>query len=253
MHGHVTGLKQCPACAHPDETLDHLFYCRHPALVRARAQALQSVRQKGKSLHMLQIFVETFFGMLTTYFADEEYTIRRRNKRLNEAIEAQKLIGTQFLPRGFFAIHWYHALESLKCEHADWKLANFLFHIWTEVTNSIWTARNEIVHYGNNLSRQADESRIDRRLTWFYLNHREVLAHTDYRLVRFDIEALHTMTLASKRERLRQLEVAEATYKIEKQARDAGQQIITRFFVSKKIREEGITQVEAPDSGEESA
>ena len=73
-----------------------------------------------------------------------------------------------------------------------------------------------------------------------------MLARTDYGMVRFDIEAIHTMTLASKRERLRQLEVAEATYAIEKQARDAGQQIITRFFVSEKIREKGI--ILAPDS-----
>lgn len=41
MFGHITGLKQCPACAHPDETLAHLvFHCSHPALVRKRTETL---------------------------------------------------------------------------------------------------------------------------------------------------------------------------------------------------------------------
>jgi len=137
------------------------------------------------------------------------------------------------LPRGYFAKQWLSVLESFRCEHADRKLASLIYIIWTEVTNNIWIARNDIVHHGNNLNRQRDESRIDRSLIWYQRNKREALARVDYGLTAYDIDALHTLTLASKRERLRQLRVAKAAFDIEKTMAGKGQHTITWYFTTK--------------------
>ena len=64
------------------------------------------------------------------------------------------------------------------------------------------------MHHSNNLTWQADKSRLDSQLLWYKHNRQEVLSRLDYRLVLYDAEALHTLTIASKRERVRQLDIA---------------------------------------------
>jgi hypothetical protein len=233
MYGHITGLQQCPACTHTDETLDHLFHCRNPALVRSRTSALTALIKKGKTLRLPFTFTDTIRGMLLAYFDEQDYEPTRSNRYLRDAIEAQTQIGIHLLPRGYFAKQWLSVLESFRCEHADRKLASFIYFIWTEVTDTIWRTRNDIVHHGTNLNRLQDESRIDRSLIWFQRNKREALARTDYGLTTYDIDALHILTLASKRERLRQLQVAKAAFDIEKTMAGKGQHTITRYFTTK--------------------
>ena len=113
--------------------------------------------------------------------------------------------------------------------------------IWTEITDNIWKARNDLVHHGNNLTKMAEESRIDKRLIWYHTNKQEVLARVDYGLTTYDTDALHTMTLTSKRERIRQLDVAKSAFDIEKSMRDKGQHTITRFLVPKHSQGEATT------------
>ena len=247
MYGHVTGLQQCPACTHQDETLDHLFHCQHPALTRTRETALTTLVQKGKTLRIPHIFTDTIRGMLWAYFNEQDYNPPQRNQLLIEAVNAQKLIGLHLVPRGYLAKHWLRALQSL-CEHAERKLASLIYFIWIEITDSLWKARNDIVHHGNNLNRQADESRIDRSLIWYHTNKQEVLARVDYGLVAYDIEALHTLTLASKRERLRQLDTAKSAFDIEKSIRATGQHTITKFLLPKQPRHDSSGS-EHPQTG----
>ena len=112
MYGHVTGLQQCPACTHTDETLDHLFHCRHPALVRSRTSALAALVKKGATLRLPFTFTDTIRGMLLVYFNEQEYKSTRTNRYLNDAIEAQHRIGIHLLSRGYFVKQWLYVLES---------------------------------------------------------------------------------------------------------------------------------------------
>lgn len=240
MYGHVMGLQQCPACTHTDETLDHLFHCTHPKLKRVRSASLKKTLEKGRELKIPRLVMEAFCGLLRAYFDGTEYTPQLGNRHIRDAANAQKDIGLRFLPRGFLTTKWRTALEALHCDHATTKLSKLVLFIWTDVTNAIWTERNDIVHHGNNLNRQADESRVDRRLTWYKMNCQEVLARTDFRLTSFDLESLHTMPLPIKRERLRQLDIAKAAHELECKLQVKGQQMITRFFISSKLKEDGV-------------
>lgn len=241
MRGHITGLTQCPTCTQQDETLDHLFHCKHPALTRTRNEALVKTMKKGAELRIPRAFMETLCGLLRAYFEGKTYTPYRRCATLTAAINVQNEIGVRYLPRGFLAKHWHRALETLHCEHADRKLATLTYFIWTDLTLGVWKARNDVVHYSNNLNRQADESRLDRRLLWYKHNRQEVLSRLDYRLVSYDADGLHTLTIASKRERLRQLDVAKASFELEQKLAVQGQQMITRYFISKTLATEGGT------------
>lgn len=170
-------------------------------------------------------------GLLEEYFTGQTYTTTNRNQSIDEAILAQRQIGLDFLPRGsFLALHWQRAIETLRCKHVERMLAHFLFFIWTEVTLKIWEARNDIVHRGNNLTRQADESRVDRQQGWYKFNHQDALARTDFRLTNYNPDELHLMTLATKKERVRQLEIARKAHALECAARAKGQHTITRFL-----------------------
>ena len=241
MHGHVTGVQQCPACAHPDETLDHLFHCTHPALMRSRDQTLTSVRSKGRALGITAIVVQAICGLIFEYYYGTPYVMKRRNNAVEAAIEEQRNIGIQFIPRGYLGKQWRQTLLAMNCENADRKLATFLYSVWVDSTDAIWRARNDIVHHGNNLNRQADESRIDRRLRWFKFNHQDVLARTDFHLTHYNPDELHVMPLAIKRERLRQLDIAQKAYALECKLKDAGLQKITRYFKTKQSMTETST------------
>ena len=103
----------------------------------------------------------------------------------------------------------------------------------------MWRARNDIVHHGSNHTRQADESRIDRQLIWFKNNYTMSIARTDFRLASYDVDSLHTLTLQSKRERLRQLNVAKAAFELEQTITAQGQQMITRYFIARHTQTNG--------------
>ena len=170
--------------------------------------------------------------LLQEYFTGKTY--EPTQDIVGEAVAAQRAIGLQYLPQGIFAIQWRHALESRSCDHADRKLASFIYMMWTEIVDKIWRARNEIVHHGNNLNRQVDESHIDRRLRWYKDHHQDILAHQDFNLTAYDLCELHILTLASKREHLRQLDIAKKRYSIETQLWAKGQRVITQYFSSTK-------------------
>ena len=78
--------------------------------------------------------------------------------------------------------------------------------------------------------RQADESRVDRQQGWYKFNHQDALARTDFRLTNYDLDELHLMTLATKKERVRQLEIARKAPALECAARAKGQHTITRLL-----------------------
>lgn len=229
MQGHITGLQQCPGCKHTDETLDHLFHCRHPTLIKTRTKIFKTTSTKCTQLKLPRIFIQGLCGVIRAYFDKTDYT-HNDNIHIAAAVHAQKRIGFQYLLRGFIVSKWQQALEALHCEYVDRKLTNLLYFIWFEITHVLWRARNDIVHHGSNLNRQADESRIDRQLTWFKYNYMTTIASTDFRLASYDVDSLHTLTLQSKRERLHQLNVAKAAFDLELTITAQGQQVITRYF-----------------------
>ena len=231
MQGHMTGNRQCPACAHPDETLDHLLQCPHPSLVRIRKDTLATAMKKGQKLGIHRNVLTALCHLLREYFTGETY--EPTNDTIQKAVTEQRAIGIQYLPRGILTMQWRYALDSLNCDNSDRKIASFLFIIWTEIVDTIWRARNDIVHHSNNLNRQADASRIDRCLRWYGNHYRDVLARQDFKLVDYGIDDLYVMTLASKRERLRQLDLAKKAHDIEINVRAGGQNAITQYFAPK--------------------
>ena len=165
MHGHLTGNRQCPACAHPDETLNHLLQCPHPSLLRIKTDTLNAALKKGQKLGIHKYVLTALCHLLTEYFTGEAY--EPTHDSIREAVTEQRAIGIQYLPRGILSVQWRHALDSLNCDNSDRKIASFIYIMWTEIVDKVWKARNDIVHRGNNLNRQADESRIDRELRWY--------------------------------------------------------------------------------------
>ena len=159
MQGHMTGNRQCPACAHPDKTLSHLLHSPHPSLVRIRKDTLDTALKKGQKLGIHRSVLMALCHLLRECFTGEIY--EPTQDIIGEAVTALRAIGLQYLPRGLLALQWRHALDSLNCVNSDRKLALFVYVMWTEIVDKIWRARNDIVHRSNNLNRQADESRID--------------------------------------------------------------------------------------------
>ena len=64
MQGHATGVTQCPCCPHPDETLEHLFECTNPKLMKQKDTLINELRSKGKAKGIPSAIMEALCRML---------------------------------------------------------------------------------------------------------------------------------------------------------------------------------------------
>jgi len=147
------------------------------------------------------------------------------------ASSAQLNIGLNFLPRGYPSSQWIGAMEAHGCTHAERKLANMIFFLWVEVTDSIWRVRNELVHKTKNLNDMAQEGIINDQLRWYLSNYRTALSRHDYKLLnRINVEELDLIPLRTKRQWIHHLKIAQQAFDIEKSTLEPGQQLLTRYF-----------------------
>lgn len=231
MQAHMTGAAQCPSCSCPDETLDHIFHCRHPLLLSKREELLEHLRKKGLKPGIPRPVLDALLVLLLSYFTETPPPIEFASSIISKAALAQITIGLQFLPRGFLTTCWINALESHGCPHPHRALASLIYFLWIEVTDSIWRLRNNITHDGMNLNTLAQERDTTDKLQWFATNYREVLAPHDFKLVEtFLLQPTDALTFRIKRQWLVHLETAQAAHAAHLLQPVRGQQLLTWYF-----------------------
>ena len=132
--------------------------------------------------------------------------------------------------RGFLAAKWVDAIEASGSNHPERRMATLQRLIWAEWVEPIWKTRNDILHGGTNQTNREENDRLAERMLW-YMNHKEeVLTHHDQFLARFDMITVNKLRRKTKREWVRQLDVARLAYEREKHQKGLGQSTLHRYF-----------------------
>ena len=229
MHGHSTGITVCPCCGNPDETMDHLLQCESPQMRRTRSEAYICFRKKCAALNLpLQPFTALMSYIRHAFLGEE---LEEASTTLTRATYSQQAtVGSTMLLRGFITKRWAALFSRYGTPLPTHLLSKILRFIWSDLIGPVWTARNDTLHNSVNKLQSLEQDTLNTRLQWFLENGLDAISFHDQFLLSFSVEDIDTMTLHIRRERCRQLEVAQQAYRIEKTQRKRGQTTITSFF-----------------------
>lgn len=227
MHGHSTGVTQCPGCPNVDETLDHLLQCPHPLLVEARKDGIRAIFTKGKELRLPHRFLISFIRYIR--LAIDGTRPRPLEQCSHAAYKTQNRIGPLMLLRGFIAQEWIRLLVELGVDKAERKAALLVCQLWESLVTSIWKIRNRILHDNTNFTAELTHTQLGDRLLW-YLQHQDVLSREDRQLARYTREEVEAMDYRTMKAWIRHLDVARDAWTRERAILETGQRLITQFF-----------------------
>ena len=240
---HITGVNQCPGCPCNDETIHHLFVCPHARMVETRTKAFKQMLKLGRKAKIKRSVIEAVCHVMKEECAGtDRYILPTHAPAIRDAIDEQRRIGMPLMMRGFLAKKWFDAIETSGSKHPERRMIALQRMLWIEWVEPIWHTRNDILHGGHNNTNDAESQRLADRLLW-YRSHREnLLAHHDQSLARFDLTSIQKMRRGTRRECVRQLDIARVAYEKEKFQIGQGQSTLHRYF--------GIADVTADPSAE---
>ena len=224
----MTDIAHCPGCSDEDETFDHLFHCPHPLLASAREEIISALRKKGLKRHIPRPFLDCITTIFTTHFATTRQDTPG-HPQLATALEAQSRIGTDMFFRGYLAAAWTIALEDLGADHPPRVMLWLLRFIWFDCVDTLWRARNNILHHHKNEHDLMVDSRNFDTLHWF-LNNSEALNTRDRYLLTFSPTDIPLMAPCTKHELVRLLNTACDLHSMESASRGKDQSALTDFF-----------------------
>lgn len=231
MQAHITGIKQCPCCTSPDETMDHLHQCPHKDLTEKREILLTKFRKKGLQLDIPRAIMDAIIGTLQAHSHDE--VVRpAEHASIVAAVLSQQQIGTHLLFRGFLAKEWETALDDFSVDHSRRKLVGLLKALWIDYTDQIWRNRNEVTHLRQNNTQQAEEQTWTAKLHWF-LHNPHVITQKDQFLLNYTTDDIQNMSGRTRKKMVQNLETVQKALEAEALQRAQGQGVITSYF--KKI------------------
>lgn len=152
-----------------------------------------------------------------------------------EAFQSQMDIGQHLLIRGFLSIEWLHLLTHAGYTRPDNAIIKLILFIWDKIVHPIWTTRNTLLHKLQNLTTSAAKAQLTSRLHWFLNNKHTALARRDFFLARYTGDEINCMKIHTKKECLRHLEAAHASWEIECLQCQKGQSVITTFFTRQTV------------------
>ena len=246
MHGHTTGITQCPGCGQPDETMDHLFQCTNKILMEKKDNLINIVRSKGLKLGVPRVLMEAICRMLYDFVHAREPVIPD-HPGIAEAVQSQLRVGMNLLPRGFLSATWYDLMHDFGVPYPERKLSGILKLLWFEFTQILWQNRNEILHKQQNMTQQMDNESMVSKLTR-YLADPLVLAPRDQFMLHYTEDDIQRMTCYKRKRLVENLERLEKIYTKERMLREKGQRSIWDYFT----RRDSTTDMAETDTHNES-
>ena len=172
----------------------------------------------------------------------DRYILPTHAPATRDVIDEQGRIGMSLMMRGFLAKKWFEAIEASGSKHPERRMVALQRMMWIEWVEPIWHTRNDILHGGHNNTNDAESQRLADKMLWYRSHKEDLLAHHDRSLARFDLTSIQKMRRNTRRECVRQLDIARVAYEREKFQVGQGQPTLHRYF--------GIADVTADPSAE---
>ena len=245
---HITGIKQCPGCSQPDETVEHVFRCPNPLMKKRRKEIVADLRKKRGKNKIPKSAMGILIDMVSHVFQGKRlFDSSKYDGRQQKVIASQQAIGLHLLPRGYVSTEWYTHLKFLGVSNPKRRVDSMLKMIWHDIFDPLWDQRNRILHDETNKYNVAEDKALSTRLTWYVRNKHSLLAYQDHFLANHDVNNLHRMRRATKREWIRHLDKAKLAYENERRQRASSQNVIIRYYRSTTSTAVGAPGTLAPD------
>ena len=230
---------QCPGCACPNETTNHVFVCSNHTMKRKRREIVAALRKKGLRKHVPRSIEKALTEFIAEHFPEASPLGMPHDLPIRKAMAAQRRVGLDMLLRGFIVKEWRDAAKALGVSNPDRTAASILRFLWEDICRPLWDIRNDILHRGRNNAKAAEDSTLAEALLWYSQHKHEVLPAHDHHLADFDAADLHRMPSRVRRARKHRLDTARKAHSIERQQRQSNQTVITRWL---------LPRVTAPDT-----
>ena len=231
MRQHITGISQCPGCPCGDETIRHVFQCPNERMIATRKTALATMLKEGIKQKIKRPVMEAICHLiLSESTTAPNLILDHHSPAIKEAIEQQEEIGVHLFLRGYIAKKWETAIEASGSKHPERRVVALQRLIWAEWVAPCWATRNDILHGGKNNTTIAENQRLADRMLWYMQHKNDVLAHHDRYLAKYDMIVVQRLQGRTKREWVRQLDIARAAYEREKFQKTQNQRTLHSYF-----------------------
>ena len=243
MRKHVTANATCPACGHPDETIQHMMKCPATRMRRKREEVLKAALERGIKKRIPRHVMEAFCRILKYEMGDTERAVSEMaDNSIRRAVQAQQDIGLRYMCRGYLAREWIVVMKEAGTERIEQKMNALQDIVWFVIFDGIWETRNEILHKQENYYGREEESKLNTMIRWYVDHKYEVLQWGDQFLANIDLTRLQHMRRETKRKWIKHVEMARRRGEIERRQRRKNQTVLTSYF---KV----MTRKQEPDLG----
>jgi hypothetical protein len=234
MHnlGKYKETSQCPGCECNDETFVHLYQCTHNLMRSVRTEKIKDLEQhlcrssiKDRIVGLILRYVNSVVNMATITIDDESLA-----PELYQVVISQNKIGAVKMLQGYLSKAWIQAMEDYGEKHPNRQMTAILRGLWDELFEPIREMRNHILHDLPNRYNDALDKSNEEKLQWYYDHWFEVLSFHDCKFTEHSKEKIQAMQGKTKRQWVRELDRLRAIYEVELQQRQAGQQVLSKYF-----------------------
>jgi len=201
----------CPCCALPDKTSQHVLLCTNPGVRQAYSSGIASLRQWLEHMqtdpHIIECFCATLLAAPHwdfTFFASPGYT---------SAAAEQASISTFCTALGCVANSWIPLqdkyFKSIGSRRSTSRWCTQLARKLIELTHSLWVHRNSVLHAQNEQGRTAARSALWTQVKFqFSLGTSNLLAADKVYIMRFSPASLTTLPIPNQERWLAAIQLA---------------------------------------------
>ena len=191
MRGHVTGLTQCPGCAHASEDIAHMYRCPHPMMEATRRKALVAMERSLLRRRIPRRVVDALVGIARSQCgANGEYAKRTNFPDTRAAVDEQDKIGYNMMMRGFIAKGWGRALRNMGSTRAGSQTASIVRVVLNEFLDVVWKQRCDVLHQESNKYNVAEDEALTKKLLWYKQHRQEILGRQDWHMTHYSEDGL---------------------------------------------------------------
>jgi hypothetical protein len=180
---------------------------------------------KDRIVGLILRYVNSVVNMATVTITDDSIA-----PELHQVVTSQNRIGAVKMLQGFLSKEWVQAMEDYGEKHPNRRMTAILRGLWDELFEPIWDTRNHILHDLPNRYNDALDKSNEEKLQWYYDHRFEVLSFHDRKFAEHSKEKIQAMRGKTKRQWVRKLDRLRAIYEVELQQRQAGQQVLSKYF-----------------------
>jgi hypothetical protein len=239
---------KCPCCGKEVEDFLHLYHCTNEDMQQAFTRAITAAKTRlakdGVPSMIYNAYVDAMCAAAHHPHPDIRY---EQTEDIDEMLEKQERLGQDAILKGFHHTGWAYWLQREwkpkpkhtkdgKAKHQKDPLEQSVSLVrcsW-DIFESIWEARNTILHGDANVFLEALQNRVVARLIEFRRCAGEMLSKSDHHLIELPLATILGWSKDKKQLRLRNLERLHRVYLTELRREAERLRPITDFFKPKR-------------------